>query len=229
MLTIKNRAERARVVDNISQLIDRNQLRNSEKGTIAQQACPLVFEKYLSKSTLERIAFKNAASALCIKLILCTGITYNVARNIKLSDFNDKYGILSIKGYRVTLPLFLASQMKSYTSLMKRHDFENAPTFLFFGIDGNQWGKATTSSGIPNFLRIQLNEDELDDEVNSGVTHLVKYGIKQLIEHDVNDAIISDLTGASHGFIRTCYGPSKESEEGYSYLNSRLLKLSSID
>lgn len=193
-----------------------------ETVKILKDKCNEAIEKYLSVNLFERIAFKNAVSALCIKLILSIGITYNVARSIKISDFNIDNNILTVNGYKINLPLNLLSQMKRYILLVKNQEFENTPEYLFFGIEGNQWGKSTTSSGIPNFIRIQLNQDDLDDEVNSGLTHLVKYGITQLILCGVNDAVISDLTGASHVIISTCHEPNQE-EKWFSYLNSKLI------
>jgi len=194
-----------------------------ETVKILNDKCNEAIEKYLSINTFERIAFKNAVSALCIKLILSVGITYNVARTIRISDFDFDSGILTINGYKINLPLNLLSQMRRYISLIRQQEFESTPEYLFFGIDGDQWGKPTTSSGIPNFIRIQLNQDELEDEVNSGLTHLVKYGITQLILCGVNDAVISDLTGASHGIIGTCHDPNQKTEDWFSYLNSKLI------
>ncbi len=194
-----------------------------EAVNVLNNKCNEAIEKYIKLDMFERISFKNAVSALCIKLILCTGITYNVTRTIKISDFDVNSGVLSINGYKVSLPLNLLSQMKRYVSRIKYQEFENIPEFLFFGIDGNQWGKTTTSSGMPNFLMNQLQQDDIDDELNSGLTHLVKYGITQLILQGVNDSVISDLTGASHGIIETCHKPNQE-EEWFSYLNSKLIK-----
>ena len=194
-----------------------------EAVKVLNDKCNEAIDKYISTDMFERIAFKNAVSALCIKLILCTGITYNVARTIKISDFDVNSGILTINGYKVNLPLNLLSQLKRYITVIKKQEFESTPEYLFFGIDGSQWGKATTSSGIPNFLKNQLSQDDLDDEINSGLTHLVKYAITQLILRGVNDAVISDLTGASHGIIETCHDPNQKEEDWYSYLNSKLI------
>ena len=183
--------------------------------------CNESISKFISATVYERIQFRNAASALCIKLILYIGITYGVARTLKITDFDTDINILTINGYNVTLPLNLSQQFRSYIKKIQEYDFDTTPEYLFFGTDGSQWGDKTSASGITNFLINQLDTVNKNIDIKSGITPLVKYAITQLILKGVNDGDISDITGASDVIIEDCHDINDQ--ERYSYLNSKLL------
>lgn len=162
------------------------------------------------------IAFKRMAAALCIKLMLFTGVTYRVARTLEFKDYNEIEATLTINGYKIMLPLGLTYELRAYKHICEARKFDLENGYLFVTADGEQWGDKTTSSGIPTFLDSQLNI--------TSVNSVVKYGIKQLLDQSVSDSIILKLTGARKELLDDCIDPKQENEDMmFSYINSKLI------
>lgn len=166
---------------------------------------------------IKDINFKHLVAALCIKLILLTGCTYRVVRSLKLSDLDTELNLISINGYDIRLPLGLSKQFKHYKQLYIDKQFDIQEGYLFVGVDGNQWGPNTSSSGITNYLKTEIEKTD--------ITGIIKYGITQLMLKDVNDSVIIRLTGANKDIIEDCLPQDSRKEiEWFSYINSKIVK-----
>jgi len=87
---------------------------------------------------------------------------------------------------------------------------------LFVGANGEQWGDATSDSGIPNFMKTAIQQ--------TNITGMVKYGITQLIKSGVNDSIIMKLTGASRELLNSCLVDVQSNNiEWEQYINSKIV------
>ena len=162
------------------------------------------------------LAFKRMAAALCIKLMLFTGVTYRVIRELEFKDYNEDEGTLAINGYPIRLPLRFTCELRAYKHICEARRFDLENGYLFVTADGAQWGDKTSSSGIPTFLDSQLNI--------TSVNSIVKYGIQQLLAQSVSDSIILKLTGARKELLDDCIDPKRQSNDTlFSYLNSKLV------
>lgn len=166
---------------------------------------------------IQDMHFKHMVAALCVKLILLTGCTYRVVRLLKISDLDIDLNIITINGYDIRLPLGLSKQFKYYKKIYFDKQFDVLEGFLFVGSDGKQWGSDTSSSGITNYLKTEIEKTD--------ITGIIKYGIRQLMLQDVNDSVIIQLTGANKDTIEDCLPQdSKKESEWFSYINSKIVK-----
>ncbi|SHM82561.1 hypothetical protein SAMN02746066_03459 [Anaerosporobacter mobilis DSM 15930] len=170
-----------------------------------------------NSNNIKDINFKHMVAALCIKLILLTGCTYRVVRAIKISDLDTELSLITVNGYDIRLPLGLSRQFKYYKQIYIDKKFNYLEGFLFVGTDGKQWGSGTSSSGITNYLKTEIEKTD--------ITGIIKYGITQLMLQDVNDSVIIRLTGANKDIIEDCLPQdSKKEIEWFSYINSKIVK-----
>jgi len=179
--------------------------------------CDRIIVKMESEKVNQNIGFKHMAAALCIKLMLLTGITYRVVRSIKFSSLNTELNTLVINNYKLRLPLVLSKQFKLYKKICLERNFDLENGYLFIGINGKQWNTGTSSSGIPTYLQTEIKQTD--------ITGIIKYGIKQLMLQDVNSSVIIRLTGVSNEIMEDCL-PKSEADESdwYSYINSKIVK-----
>ena len=160
--------------------------------------------------------FERLSALLGIKVMLLTGIKYNVLRKIKREDINISSAFLIINGLKIRLPIVLCSQLNYLLSL----NIKNKPKYLFVNFNGTQWGEKTQDSKITYVVFKYFGK--------SDTTGLTKYGISNLIKAGVNDSIIKKLTSANDTIIKDCLENSVESEPLFweKYINS---KLSNVD
>lgn len=158
--------------------------------------------------------FRRMSAALCIKLMLLTGITYRRARELNLDCLVLNINTITINNYKIRLPLKLSEQFIKYVEI--RDDNNMNGKALFVNNNGERWTVQTSGSCIPDYLET--------DNLKATPTSIIKYGIKELINVGVTQAVISELTGASTSIIEDCL-PKTENESGwYTYLNSKLIK-----
>lgn len=157
--------------------------------------------------------FKRMAAALCMKLIMLTGATYRVVRKILLTDLNAQQNTININHFRIRLPLKLSLQFQNYKKYRERFLPGN---LLFVDASGNQWGDATSSSGIPSFMNTAIKQTNL--------TGLVKYGISQLIQSGINDSVIMKFTDANREILNSCLDDIERNNNFWEqYINSKLV------
>ncbi|WP_018213615.1 hypothetical protein [Desulfitobacterium hafniense] len=164
-----------------------------------------------------KIGFEKLVAALCIKLVVLTGMKYGIARKIRVEDLNVTTNTIHINGFNIRLPLKLSTQFQYYMEL--RESFGKKCSFLFMSFDGEQWGGQTSASKMPDMLARWTGR--------SGTTGLTKFGIINLINAGVSDSVIKKLTGAEESVLRSCVesNEKKEAMQWEKYVNSRISKI----
>lgn len=157
--------------------------------------------------------FRKMVAGLCVKLMLLTGVTYRCVRKLKMNALDLETNTIVINNYTIRLPINFSKQLNQYYRIRKENNLTGE--YLFIHANGKQWKSQTKSSGIPDYLEKDGFEIQL--------TSIVKYGIKELINVGINEAIISEITEASSDIIEDCL-PASETEQGwYTYINSKLV------
>jgi hypothetical protein len=176
--------------------------------------CDSVVEKYLGKGErIDDTDFKRIVAALCMKLMILIGITYREARKLKYEDLDPQTNVIQVNGFGIRLPLKLSVQFQNYVRYF--NEFVHSD-HLFVDIEGNQWGEATTDSGMPNYMKTAIQQTNL--------TGIVKFGITQLIKSGVNDSVIMKLTGASQELLSSCLHEVQNKDvEWDKYINSKIV------
>ncbi|MDD2971038.1 MAG: hypothetical protein PHE02_02760 [Lachnospiraceae bacterium] len=174
--------------------------------------CDEILNKADFTNRMTNTNFKRVNAALGMKLILLTGVTYRETRKILYRDLNSDNNTIFINDFRIRLPLKLSVQFQGYK---KYRELFLTSDYLFVNIDGEQWGDATSDSGIPNFLNTAIGQ--------TNVTGLIKFGITQLIQSGVNDSVIMKLTGASREILNSCLSNEDNNTFWEQYINSKLV------
>lgn len=157
--------------------------------------------------------FRKMVAGLCVKLMLLTGVTYRCLRQLKMEALDLDANTITISNFIIRLPINLSKQLKHYAIIREENNIDSE--YLFVNAKGKQWKEQTKSSGIPDYLEKDGFEVQL--------TSIIKYGIKELINIGINEAIIMDITWASSDIIKDCL-PANEMECGwYSYINSKIV------
>ena len=159
------------------------------------------------------VLFRRMSAALCVKLMLLTGITYRCARKLNLDCLNLRVNTITINNYKIRLPIKFSEQLMKYVEIRNENGINGKA--LFINSTGERWTKQNSSSCIPDYFKT--------DNLKTTPTGIIKYGIKELISVGVNQAVISELTEASSSIIEDCL-PKSENEDGwYAYLNSKIV------
>lgn len=161
----------------------------------------------------EERGYKKANAALCIKLMLIYGITYRVARNIRLYQIDLDNNEIELGGFRLRLPVHLGRQMSRFIIYKNENLAKNNEDYLFTDRKGKPWSENTSSSSIPNFLKTRFGSTDL--------TGIIKYGIKQLLMTGLNDHVVKKITGASNDLISGCI--TNSDKDWYREINNKIV------
>lgn len=145
------------------------------------------------------IEFKKAMVAIALKMMMIYGITYRELRKLKWEYYDEYYGLITINNFNLRLPPELSLQMQRIKQFISDKKIRNSDGLIFVLMSGETWGKTTSSSGLPDYLKTVIGE--------SNVSSVVKYGILQLIKTGINATEITKLTGAQNKFIESCIFP----------------------
>lgn len=163
----------------------------------------------------ERIGFKHMTVALCVKLMLLTGITYREVITLRFSALNTKVNTIEINNYIFRLPLKLSVQFMHYKELCKEKKFDTDHGYLFTDQNGKEWGKKTASSCAPTYLDTVIGQKDF--------TGIIKYGIRNLILVGIDTNIIKQITGAKDDIIKDCINHNENDDVWFSYINSKIV------
>lgn len=160
-----------------------------------------------------RIGFKRMTVALCVKVMLLTGITYRVARFLKFSALDEVRNCITIEGFTFRMPLKLSEQFIKYKRFCYNKGLDVEHGYLFVNEKGEQWGKITSASSGPQFFETVIGQNDF--------TGIIKYGITQLLLAGVDSKIIMQITDAKEAIINDCIDCLTENEK-YTYINSKI-------
>ena len=163
------------------------------------------------KNNCNRI--NTLASCICIKLMVLLGLKFSAARCIKFSDFDGD--CIKIKGFRIYVPILLKGQLVEYKqNVIRLLGFE--PEMLFVKNNGEAWGITTSSSPLAYVIGRVLG--------STSTTGISKFGIINLMDADVSDSVITELTDAGAAFLTDCIN-QRDIHQNEKYINSRISKI----
>lgn len=140
--------------------------------------------------------FNKYRSALVIKLMLLTGIRYEILREIRLDEKIIKYGLLPINDVGINLTNTMKDQFEIYERILSAKDktVNNRP-FLFVEYDGRQLSKGTATTS--DFLKKFTGRGDFNG--------LIKYRIVELIRQGVDERALRTVTGIGEKLYKECY------------------------
>lgn len=217
-LRFDDQSYRAKVTDYILKN-GKLKIKESKDVLTKEEAIRLLtnIDEYLSPENFshEAVSIERAAAMLAMKLMLFTGIKYNVAKDLLLTAVDVPTNSITINGFYLRMPIKFCLQVQEY--LRMRNSF-NCP-YLFVDNSGNPWSKTTTTSKIPEIHKRFLGRTD--------TTGLTKYGISELLDVGTGISEIERLTSARANLIRGCMSNTGETEQEKDnrYINRQLCKM----
>lgn len=182
------------------------------------------------------LRYNKFVRALIVKLILFTGIKYEVLSSINVHDLDFKYNTICINEYVIHLPNNLRDQFFVYDKFRniiitkcnsngKLVQINN----LFICNDGSlgKPGSRTDMSSnqfITGFLKSYIGRND--------VIGLGKYVIIKMIEKGINQSVIQGFTGYKENIYNYCQNSINKQKSKYDksrYLDSKLRSIETFD
>lgn len=160
-----------------------------------------VFFEKLEKH-FDKFDRETMSAMLGIKLMLLTGVKYNVLISLLLNDVDLKSSLININSFSIRLPVKFRDQLESY--LLIKDSYVEKSDYLFVDHSGKRWGATTTSSKIPDVLSRCIGRTD--------TTGLVKFGLTNLLKGGMGIKDIEKLTTAKGELLRDCIPFSEEFE-----------------
>jgi integrase len=180
--------------------------------------CDRTFEGEDSETALTtQIHFNKFRSALILKLIVMTGIRYEVIPTLKKTDLNLGHCRITINGFEFMLPKKVYDQFVFYERLLERMSIADR-TALF--IESNKKTISKVTSTTSNFLKKLTSRGD----INGGVG---KYAIIKLLEAGMPESAIKEITQAGPTVINECYAAARIGIQRH--VNSSLTKAEMYD
>lgn len=165
------------------------------KSLIEQCDITLNAEEVYNEALCKQKFYNKLRSAVILKLILLTGIKYEVLKDIERDDITLEHDLIKINNLEIHLPINLSEQMNRYDKInhcIVNHNSINENFFLEF--DGTRISKVTsTTSG---FLKGIIGRGDLNG--------IIKYSIIEMIKKGINESIIKQFTGVGDKTYKEC-------------------------
>jgi len=176
----------------------------------------LASKEVFEKSQKTRSYFNKFSSALILKLILFSGVTYRVISKLKIQDLDISQNMIKINGYHIHLPNSFQQNFKDYCDLRSKLINDFSKNSLFIKFDGSQISNMTSDVSI--FMNNILGRGDLNG--------LIKYTISQMIRNGMNETIIKEFTGVGDVIYIECHNIVFNSNEiKVRHLDSKLRSL----
>ncbi|MCP1156202.1 hypothetical protein NKS27_28060 [Peribacillus frigoritolerans] len=191
--------------EEVTELLDQcNQILDSKEGFSKAQKSQKYFNKY--------------RSALILKLIILTGVTYKVIGKIKFKDLNLTFNTLTINEFEIHLPHLIRNHFYKFIQLINFNlgrEIEN----LFIEFDGAELRNTTTTTS--QFMQSILSRGDLNG--------LIKYVIVNMIKSGVNETIIKEITGVRDTIYSECHYLVFDKEKSIRHFDSKIRGLEIFD
>jgi integrase len=190
--------------EEVKELLDQcNEILDSEEGFTKAKNSKKYFNKY--------------RSALILKLILLTGVTYKVICKLISSDLNLTMNTIKINGYEIHLPHLMRNQFYKFIKLKDvLHIKEN---YLFVEFNGDPLSNTTSTTS--QFMQSILSRGDLNG--------LIKYAIVGMIKNGINETIIKEVTGVRETIYSECHSIAFEKKEAVRHFDSKIRGLEIFD
>ncbi|NTU16273.1 site-specific integrase [Bacillus subtilis] len=167
----------------------------------------------------EKRYFNKFRSAIIIKLIILTGVRYEIICNLKKNNLDLKYNNLKINDYSVPLPNNFRDQFEKYSKLVNELTFKKDNDFLLIEFEGEQLKKTTADTA--NFLKNSIDRSDLNG--------LIKYSVVNMLKHEMNEHVIRKLTGIGTKFYEQCLEEVVDLDKDNRHLNSIFMSMASFN
>lgn len=177
-----------------------------------------VFEKGIEKQKY----YNKFRSAIVLKLILLTGIRYEVLREIKKEDLNLTHDLITINGLTIHLPMNLSEQLEKYEIINSKIACEHSDRDILF-IEYNKEIMSAKTTITSSFLKGILGRGDLNG--------VIKYTIIEMIKKGINESIIKKFTGIGEKTYNECQNYVNElyNIKTSRYLDSKIRSMEIFD
>lgn len=182
-------------------------------------------EENLRKATKSSKYYNKILSALIIKLIIFTGLSYRCLREILYyNTLNLIYNTIKINNFTIHLPHGLLDQFKIYEDLLfKINNNSENRDYLFIKFNSNQLSTITSSSSLSNYIKAYTGRQDING--------IIRRTIINMILHGINESLIKKLTGIKSTIYEPC---QKEANKMFSakssvFLDSKLRSIYTFD
>ena len=165
---------------------------------------PNIIKTIKHNDDLNETTYRQFVSSIVINLMLLTGISCKVIKDIKISNYNDADSIIVINGFRVYLPHNLSSQIELYWFVREYIGQINNKIIsdqLFIWIDG--------TDGKPKKSNMPSSNNFYAEFINSalgiyGVKPIHNHSLIKLMGEGVSIDLLKELTGHGDEVIKEC-------------------------
>lgn len=166
-------------------------------------------------STINKISYNNIMSAVALKLMVFTGVKFNVLNSIAIEDLNINHNTICINNFTIHLPDNLATQFKYYLDIRKRIPSEL--NTLFVQYEGDILGRK-------NRILSERLQQYIGRQDTTGIT---KFGVIEMIKKGVNQSLLQEFTGVGMDIFKDCQQQvnGEKNKYGSRYLDSKLRSL----
>uniref|UniRef100_UPI0030F4A1A6 hypothetical protein n=1 Tax=Priestia megaterium TaxID=1404 RepID=UPI0030F4A1A6 len=168
--------------------------------------------------------YRYFTSALIVKLILFSGVKFQVIPTIKNQDLNFDHNTIKINNYIIHLPTKLSDQFKKYKEIKQKI----SPNTDSFFIEYN--GEAFIRNGdVGNILKIATGKS--DKKGSTSTISMSKFAIINMIRKGINQYTIKKFTGYKDKVILDCQEivDKERLESKNRYLDTKLRGIKTFD
>jgi len=165
--------------------------------------------------------FNKYRSALIIKLMILTGIKYEVIYSLMADCLDIKHNSIEINSFKIRLPYRLMDQFLRYEEILSKLGTDKKDRKLFVDINGKEISNKVGATH--NFLK--------DATGNGDFNSLIKFTIIEMIKKGINESIIMEFTGVGATMYGECQNAvnSEYKLNQSRYLDSRIRRLEVYD
>ncbi len=179
-------------------------------------------DEVFNKSFESQKYYNKFRSAIILKLILLTGIRYEVLTEIKKKDLNLKHDLITINNMTMHLPMNLSEQIYKYEKINNTIDSKNTEREMLF-IEYKKNSISSVTSTTASFLKGILGRGDLNG--------VIKYTIIEMIKKGINESIIRKFTGVGERMYNDCqeYVNKMYNIKADRYLDSKIRSMEIFD
>lgn len=166
-------------------------------------------------SNINKTTYNNIMSAVALKLIVFTGIKFNILNTIRIGDLNISHNTICINNFTIHLPDNLADQFENFLSIRKSILSES--DVLFIKYEGDILGRSCS-------ILSERLQQYIGRQDTTGIT---KFGVIEMIKKGVNQSILQEFTGVGMDIFKDCQRQvnGEKNKYGSRYLDSKLRSL----
>lgn len=195
-----------------------------ECDKIIDEASPETVFKLHNPNAKYYSEYRYFVSAVIVKLILFSGIKFQVIPTIKNEDLNFDHNTIKINDYIIHLPGKLSDQFKKYKEIKQEISHKTDSFFIEYN------GQAFVRNGdVGNILKMAVGKP--NKKGSSSTISMSKFAIINMIRKGINQHTIKKFTGYKDKVILDCQVIVDEErlESKNRYLDTNLRAIKTFD